>query len=392
MKMKVVNLDLLLLMLTIEEWPTWNHQIYILIKYAILFYLLYKYSFSFIKILKKNSYIIVPTILLIIFGILSTISTMKYTNNWNWGVSALMNAINYLVYFVVLYSIAQKCEMRIIYKVILYVLIITLVFNDSLMLVIPYNYKDSSEQYLIGNKFTVSYCHCLALVIAKAYSHLYIGINKKFFKKLPVALGILSIIICTVIHCSTGIIISFIAFGLVNTPQKIKMVVCNRICLSILLIVENVVIFGSSQLFSNPIIQSFFVNVLGKSGDLTGRFKIYAVLDGVIGKKPMLGYGYNTVTDIVTGLVGYGNAQNGFKQLLIQFGIIGTLFFLISLYFFIGKEKGTNDDILELYIILYALIVASMVEITLASLFVFAVSIVGAAHIYYENRKGKTNG
>ena len=388
MKLNLTTFDLILIFITLEEWPFINHQIYIVIKYLIIIYLLIRYSGDFLKIIIKEKKIGFAALGLVLFTILSTISTVRYTNKLTWGLSALMNGMNYLAIFSSVYSIFEKRGSMQVLKIIYLILLIILVINDFLMFALTYNFDNPSEQYWVGNKFSISYYHCFLLVISKAYSIVCNSKNKRIIKKMPYFLGVFSIFVCAIVHCSTGIIISTISFGIILVPTTIKKIFCNKIWVIILLVVENIVIFGSTQLLVHPAVQSFIVNVLGKSSNFTGRFKIFAVLNGVIAKRPLLGYGFNTVTDIITSICGYGNAQNGIKQLLIQFGVIGTTLLFLALFIFAGKSKNNTEISLELYIMLFALSIAAAVEISISTLFVFVVSLIGGLQLVtYQNRR-----
>lgn len=390
-RVKSATLDILLLLIVLEEWPMMNHQIYTVVKYGIIFYMLLKHSTAFLNLAMQKSTVLMPTMLLLLFTVLSTVSTMQYTDKVAWAISAMMNGLSYVAFFVALFSIAPKCGIAHILKVIVSSLIIVLLCTDILILVLPYNLQSPSEQYLIGNKFAVSYYHCFAMVVAKAYAHGYTGKRNLWVKNLPAILGLLSIVICATVHCSTGLLISIFSLFMILLPYGLKKFVCNRRFVSALLLIVNVLIFGSAKLFENPIVQAFVVNVLGKTGNFTGRFRIYGVLDSVIAQKPLLGFGYNTVTTIIKKIVGYGNAQNGIYQLIIQYGYLGTSVLLTALFMFAGKENKKQKDVLELYVMLYALVIASTVEISLSTLFVFVIALIGAAHFYYFTRRNTSN-
>lgn len=65
--------------------------------------------------------------------------------------------MQYIVFFCVFSRFTKKhgsCE---IVNLLISILGVLLLFTDSLMLVIPYNFFDADEFYWVGNKFLVSY-------------------------------------------------------------------------------------------------------------------------------------------------------------------------------------------------------------------------------------------
>ena len=56
---------------------------------------------------------------------------------------------------------------------------------------------------------------------------------------------------------------------------------------------------------------------------MTGRTPIYDCLELLINEKPVFGWGYGNTA--VMALVGYGNAQNGIAELMVNYGAFGVL-------------------------------------------------------------------
>lgn len=387
MKSELTTIDLLLVFSILEEWPLINHQVYTVIKYIIIMYLIIKYGMNFYRITSEEKLFRYASVLLIVFTALSTLSTFLYTQKVTWMISAFMNGVGYLATFASIYSIYEKRGVVHVLKTLFFALLIILLINDILMIFIPYDFTSPSERYLIGNKFAVSYYHCFLFILLKSYSIVCVSHNKELYERLTYVLGAFAAIICSIVHCSTGLIVCVASFILILIPLNFKELFLNKYGVGILLFIEDFLIFGSAQLLKHPLVQAFIVNVLGKSGNFTGRFKIFDVLDGVIAKKPLLGYGYNTVTDIITEICGYGNAQNGVKQLLIQFGYIGTALLFIVLFIFIGKNKDNDDTSHNMFVMLFALSIASAVEITLSNLFIFVVALIGGYIFISQNKE-----
>ena len=248
------------------------------------------------------------------------------------------------------------------------IFLICLIVNDSLFLLIPYDFTDPNETYLIGNKFLVSYYHCLF------GSLIYV---KYFFSKIKyysLLLIIYFAIVSMIVHCTTGIIIALSILMMMLFPKKIRKFMEKGSTFIGSLILENFLIWGPFHLFTNPLIVSFVVNVLHKSPNLTGRTQLYNATMDLVEKSPIYGYGHNT--DIYRDTLGYGNAQNGLFHIITQAGILGTVIYFTMVYLSLNHKMLERVYGLIMYI--YAMLIGSAVEINLSTQFIIAIAIIYA--------------
>ena len=150
--------------------------------------------------------------------------------------------------------------------------------------------------------------------------------------------------------------------------------------ITIVIVAANVIYFGTGMLLNIPAVQFFIQDVLGRSLTMTGRTPIYDCLELLINEKPVFGWGYGNTA--VMALVGYGNAQNGIAELMVNYGAFGVLAFfatVIGLFPSVKKFRSHNP---RLVAIIYGTILASLVEISFGLVFFFALSLIFAGSVF----------
>ena len=145
---------------------------------------------------------------------------------------------------------------------------------------------------------------------------------------------------------------------------------------------ENILIWGTTQLFKQPYVQNIIVNVFHKSPDMTGRERLYRATLNLVQEKPLWGYGYNT--DIYRIMFGYGNAQNGLFHIITQAGIIGAVIYFLGIVFALAKADK-NHSMYGMYMYIYAMLIGSAVEINLSKLFIMGVAVIFACNKTLQN-------
>lgn len=355
----IVTIDIILMILSIVTFNFVPHQVNVAMKYAILAYLFVKYFWY----LSGRKMLFA---LLVAYTLVLSASTIHNTESIAWTISAFMTGIQLIVIFLVSAAMCQTIGINTYIRHLLHVFFVLLLINDVLFLFVPYDFSNADESYLIGNKFLVSYYHCFFACL------FYVT---KFEKKAGWQAALLFIfcgLVSKKVSCSTGIIMAVVLIVMMLVPKKIRKFLKNPEVLIGTIAVENILIWGSAKIFENPLVQSIIVNVFKKSPNMTGRNKLYGVTLSLVKDKPLLGYGHNT--DIYRELFGYGNAQNGLFHIIIQAGIIGAAFYFGSII--IGLRNKNKQDIpYGLYMYLFAMTVASAIEISLSLQFMMTVAI-----------------
>lgn len=271
----------------------------------------------------------------------------------------------------------EKGHSNFLYKSFLVIYGICLVFNDILMVVFPGRfYGDGfSKNFLIGNKFHVSYNHMVFLFL---YCVLFSTV-KKYSKWIPF-MFILTACICFYVDCRTAMLGTFVAFIVYKSPDLVfKKLNTKSVVLFAVILCAMFVFF--SQIAKLPSVKYFITEVLGRDVTLTGRQQIFEVLPKVIRRKPWLGYGSSS--KIISHYTGAYDAQNGFFDLVVSNGIPSAVIYVILLVSLVKKSSAASSKILLGGI--YAYIVMSMVEITYSSTLLLLGILLFTESLAYKN-------
>jgi O-antigen ligase len=336
--------------------------------YTVIRYLLVAYLF--IKYLNQAKHVRIPVIVLSVFSVALAFSTYANTHNVNRAISGFMFGIQILAFMLVYLDAAKRITFLSTIKILAASVFVFLLINDLMMVALPYDHQDSSTLYLLGNKFTVSYAHALFVGM------LIVAWPKKHFRVLLI--GLICAVMAYVSGSATGTTIVLLVTVLSLLPKPARAVVGNPIFVFALIAILNFLIWGTVNLFQNPYVQDFIVNVLGKSADMTGRQRLYDATFGFVAMKPLWGWGY--LTDIYRDTFGYGNAQNGLFHMITQCGIAGSTLYFLGL--FLAMVGNSNDGHVSfgIYSYLIAMVIGSAVEINLSTQFAFAIALICAAN------------
>lgn len=352
-------IDILLMMLTVITFDFIPHRINVPIKYAILAYLFLKYIWYLSE--RKPLFTLLGAYTLIL-----SVSSLQNTASLTWSISAFMTGLQLIVLFLVSSAVCQQIGSMAYVDCLIQLFVVLLLLNDALFLFIPYDFSNPDESYLLGNKFLVSYYHCFFSCLV------YVKTSGKKHHWLTALLFVFSAVVALKVSCSTGVIMAAVLLAMMVVPKKLRKFLQNPQMLLGVVAVENALIWGAANIFSHPLVKSIVVNVFHKSPNMSGRSKLYAVTLDLVKDKPLLGYGHNT--DIYRALFGYGNAQNGLFHIIIQAGILGAAVYFCAVFFGLRK-KNTHDTPYGIYMYLFAMVVASAIEISLSLLFMLGVAI-----------------
>lgn len=309
-----------------------------------------------------------PVIILAAFSVALACSTYASTHNINRAFSGFMFGIQILAFMLVYLDAAKRITFRSTIKILAASFVAFLLCNDLMMVALPYDHQDSSTLYLLGNKFTVSYAHALfvgMLIVAWPRKHIRVFL-----------IGLICAAMAYVSGSATGTVIVLLVTALSLLPKPVRVVVGNPIFVFTLIAILNVLIWGTVNLFQNPYVQDFIINVLGKSADMTGRQRLYDATFGFVAMKPVWGWGY--LTDIYRDAFGYGNAQNGLFHMITQCGIAGSTLYFLGLFLSMVGNSDDGHTTFGIYAYLVAMVIGSAVEINLSTQFAFAIALICA--------------
>lgn len=373
-KIKLSTIEIIVLLLSFIQLSIIPDKIFLFYRYIVIIIFAFRYH----KEIIENRMI---SLLWLLYTVILSYSTWMNTQSVTWVMSAFMLGMQYIILFCTFYGFVNKRNSEELIQILIMFFLVMLIANDALLPIKSYNFSNPDEQYLLGNKFLVSYYHCLFGAL------IYTKYKKTLKKNIAILFLCYAVLIASIVHCTTGIIVAITIISMVYLPGLVKKLTECPIAFIALLIAENILIWGSTALFTNPFIVNIVTNVFHKSTDMTGRAKLYAVTIDLVEKKPLWGYGH--LTDVYRNMFGYGNAQNGLFHIVTQAGIIGAIVYFGAI--FVGLRKGDDShDTYGLIMYVYAMLVGSAVEINLSSQFIIAIALIYAINSGKVKKKKKT--
>lgn len=229
----------------------------------------------------------------------------------------------------------------------------------------------TSITYFFGNKFSTSYY--FVLFAGLVYILYYKFIMESWLARgWFAALALVVVVICYKIYCTTAVLAGLVLVVAPLLGQKLRRLLMHPATVVTCVFLVAVFPLVVEPLLQNSLVQFVIQKVLGESLTLTGRLSIYRALADIIDGSILFGYGYGN--RIVEQVVAFGNAQNGFLQLVIDYGVLGGVAFMAMLLRCI-IFSGEKEKVWPAYVLMYVMIVASMVEITYNFIFFMAIFI-----------------
>lgn len=360
MSVKIKNIDIIIALLFLAVFKSYaipqtvQQTLKIVFLIIVLLYVLLN--------VPKNRWINIGFFLSIVYALPSFISYFNHTFTAKTFLEGLLYAICiYAIYMVIQLCVQKGMFDRLIYDLYILSAIYCVISLASIIIVGTSSSLSGTEMtYFFGNKFSTSY---LFIMFASLY---YIVPMKEGTASWRhnlnyLAICILAILVSIWIHCFTAVIGAVFLFVAVIIPDRMKKVIMSPLAIIVFIAIAGFIVFSISSILTIPQIQFFFYHIFGKSSGLTGRVYIYKNLTNIIQMRPIFGYGYNNA--IVENIVGYGNAQNGLMELMVNFGCAGILCFFTTIYYCISCSDK-NIRFYGLYIFIIVMIVCSVVEIS----------------------------
>lgn len=264
-------------------------------------------------------------------------------------------------------SLCERNEIiRCLYRITSAYCIISLI---SIALNVNSGHKSEIE-YFFGYKFMTSYYFIFWLILYRIKHEK--RIRKTTRARIGYFLATLSVLlVCYWVDCATSMIAVLFLLGWQFMPETVREKLENRSWALILVVLAGALPFFMSIILQNSFVQNLVQNVFGRRMTLTGRMPIYLVLRDYLEQRPWFGYGYGNT--VINQRFGYGNAQNGLLEHALFYGLVGTAILIWTLWTCM-KKRGDGDAQTEgWYMIFYALVIASVVEISFNYIFYMTV-------------------
>ncbi len=367
---KLIIACLCLMMITIPYIsPTANNIKNLIIEVLISFWLLTRHIKT--RVVKNNR----PIILFVFTMVFCTFINLFLSSRL---VNALVTGYSYvLIFFVIDYFMIKKQSNIVMFQIFKVVFLFALV---ELVAIIASNGQGIGsnsvlKNYILGNKFFVSYTHMFLLALL--YELKGLTDSKKIRILIYLFGSIYSIIICHVVDCNTGIIgsVSIIVFcTLMRIHKTIHFFLAKPIVFILFFVGSTFLLVGTDIIINNSFFQELFYKYSHTNAILTGRLEMFDIAISAIFLKPFWGYGINST--IVSDTLSWGNAQNGLLKNLLDYGLIGTFALLFLCYDSLKCSyiKKSNFGI-GLLGFLYSMALCSTVEINIGFLFFFGLAL-----------------
>lgn len=330
---------------------------YDLVVYAfcaiMLFILCIKFKyFTNRRYIKINAFIFIFITIIIISAVYNKVNLHR----------GILYAIKILEIFLFWEYVYQRNEQKSVIKIFLYLAVVYVIITDMLIFFKPNLYLNNSKNYLLGNKFHVSYLHILLFVF---YSYYNYGKNDAIVKIFKVLIWSWAVVISIITECSTAVIgcILIAIVNLVAKKKNIKNLSNPKAIILTLVISCSILLFFSGILHIKPV-QYLIVNILHEDLTLTGRMYIYEKDFGIISEKLFLGHGYGNSYDVMFDAIRAPNTQNGLLECLLNFGVIGTTLLLLIIYR-VFKDYDKNSNMNAIIVYLYVFSILGMIEVTI---------------------------
>ena len=297
----------------------------------------------------------------------------NYINFSDFMIGIMQGLTIYYLFIMIDYGVKHDLEknlIKITYNILVVYVLGTIIFLFKKDL----NSIGGLKQYFVGNKFSTSYILLLFDIIYAIRYNVPLKNKFKFF-----LLIIVTIVICAYVECSTAVVASICLFLIFIKNIKIKNFLMKKNVLTFTFIFSFLILSVITIILGNKYVSFLVKDVLGENLTLTGRIQIYEKLPEIIEKEKVFGYGYSN--EAVSEVVGYGNAQNAFYEILVSYGIVGALnlFILFRKAF---NTKKVNYKYFPLYIFIYMILICGIVEISFNNLFYFVLF-----YVYAINQK-----
>ncbi|MFR0543252.1 hypothetical protein DKZ31_08280 [Limosilactobacillus reuteri] len=325
------------------------------------------YIIFFSQIIQKCSKII---IFLLITFLALVIYSLSVNNPTNFSIDGYLPVIRLaMILFSTSIGFFILLEKKYAY-ILINVFFLTLIFYclaNDLIFIPHFTSFNSSQMYLLGNKFNVAYLHLELL----CFYFLKISfVNRKPKSVITLVFIIFyTLFIDILIDCISGIVGLIICLLIIYViPKKITV---NPISWLIVWGISSLVPFLYQKIVESSLYQNIVLGTLNRSITMTGRMNIYKEVPFIMYDHWKWGYGWNNSYNIVYNYMKMPDMQNGTLDLVLQIGIMGALlYFLIVFVTFYKIDKSNKSyDLLPVISLIYAFTVLSSFEVTFDTTF-----------------------
>ena len=312
----------------------------------------------------------------ILFSACIIISGLVNYTGGSYTLKALLDSFLYSLCFYDLYTMIFYCyykkQMPHLLRCLQNITLIYCVLTFISVLIVGVENNSNTSAYLFGNKFSSSYFFLLLIALFGATHNM----KKRKYKCVYFGIEIFALWFSLHVMCVTTTV-ALVALVIISLlPQHIRKILINPKVVVVTLISSAVILLFFETLLHVAFINNIVLNIFNKSYTIAGRLVIYNnyLLD-MIRSKFLFGYGYsNGQLILLTGGV-FSNAQNGLFEQFVNFGIVGIASLIYTTYYCF-KKPIRGEKTFYLSLIVDAMIIAAVVEVTLNWFFLLGLCLV----------------
>lgn len=205
-------------------------------------------------------------------------------------------------------------------------------------------------------------------------------VSVRFKKQVFMLAAVGCIGICSLIETATGILAILAFTVLVLFGGNIEKLIKNPIAILCLIISSMFFVFLLGEILQIELVQNFIVNILHEDLSLTGRMELYSLLFPLVMKSGLWGGGFGSYVAATLAYHGWYNAQNGLAEIILTYGFVGGITFLLLVFFSFVFAKNHGR---LLYLTILVFVIVAIVEIPFNSSFILLLSL---SQIDYNGR------
>lgn len=279
-------------------------------------------------------------------------------------IRGLMYAFILLQYYLAIESLFLHHKLGKTLDILAVFIFLILLVQDIDILFLHTRSEESEDLYLIGDKYTITYLHLFFVAL--------ISNNKKSINYILTFIAIvITFIVAQNTFCSTGKVLSILMLLLVFLKPYIEKLLSSRVTLVFAIVLSILFAFFPTIILEQSAVDHLVTDILGEDYTVTGRVKIYETIALIVSQSPWVGYGHGNSSFVVSAYIGFGNAQNGFLDAAVNYGIIGTLLIIVlAISCFNHLPKRIMDNRTFMFVVVvYLMLIAATIEITINTLF-----------------------
>ncbi len=296
---------------------------------------------------------------------------------------SFLNAFLFYDLYTLVFYFYIKNKMRLCLKGLYKINLLGCVINTITILFLKTAYEGETI-YFFGNKFASAYVFVLLIALFGSVHNMSLKKNvRKLYLLILFSLAITYYMRVITAFVSIAAILFFVIF-----KKKIQPLILNPLIVVITLLCSSFTVFVLDYILHLNYVRNFVFNTLEKSASIGGRLEIYNVyLKEIINNSIIFGHGYNNRLIYTMSKGVFGNAQNGLFEQFVSYGVVGILAIVVITYYCFKNHKR-NNTAYYLSLVVYAMIIAATIEVTINWFFFLGICLVKFSNL--SNLSDKT--